>query len=52
VVARVRRQLCLPPERDPEIEEALGERLVEREGLWYTEPSEHPITTLWWDTSG
>lgn len=52
VVARVRRQLCLPPERDAEVAEALGDRLVERDGLWYTEPSEHPITTLWWDTAG
>jgi precorrin-6B methylase 2 len=50
VVARVRRQLCLPAERDREVAEALGDRLVEREGLWYVEPSEHPITTLWWDT--
>jgi SAM-dependent methyltransferase len=52
VVARVRRQLCLPPERDAEVAEALGDRLVERDGLWYTEPAEHPITTLWWDTTG
>jgi len=52
VIARVRRQLCLTPERDADVEDALGDRLVERDGLWYVEPSEHPITTLWWDTAG
>ena len=52
VIARVRQQLCLSAERDSEIGEALAERLVERDGLWYVEPSEHPITTLWWDTAG
>jgi SAM-dependent methyltransferase len=50
-IASVRRQLCLHAERDPEIEEALGERLAERGRLWYTGPIEHPITTLWWDTT-
>jgi SAM-dependent methyltransferase len=52
VIARLRRQLCLPPERDSELEHVLGHRLVERAGLWYVEPSEHPITTLWWDRTG
>jgi SAM-dependent methyltransferase len=34
VVAVVRRRLCLPPERDDEISEALGDRLREHDGLW------------------
>ncbi len=52
VVAGVRRQLCLPAGRDPEVEEALGDRLVERDGLWHSGPVAHPIATLWWDTGG
>jgi SAM-dependent methyltransferase len=52
VVARLRRQLCLAPQRDRELEAVLGDRLVEREGLWYVEPSEHPVATLWWDPAG
>jgi 2-polyprenyl-3-methyl-5-hydroxy-6-metoxy-1,4-benzoquinol methylase len=50
VLARLRRQLCLPSDREAELADVLGDRLVERDGLWYVEPSEHPITTLWWDT--
>lgn len=48
-VALVRRRLCLPPERDPEIEEALGDRLVHREGLWSAGPPTRTFVTLWWD---
>lgn len=51
-VALVRRRLCLPPERDPEIAGALGERLKERDGLWSAGPSEQRLVTLWWDRSG
>lgn len=51
VLGRLRRQLCLPPGREAELERVLGDRLVEQDGLWYVEPSEHPMTTLWWDAA-
>ncbi len=51
-VALVRRRLCLPPERDPEIAEALGERLALRDGLWSAGPAEHEVAALWWDRAG
>jgi hypothetical protein len=47
-IALVRRRLCLPPEKDDEIAEALGDRLTERDGLWTTQPTEHSVTTIWW----
>lgn len=47
LVAMVRRLLCLPSDRDPEIDEALGDRPVDREGKWGF--SDRPVTTLWWD---
>ena len=48
-VALVRRRLCLPSTRDPEIEEALGARLAEAGGLWSAGPARTTIVTLWWD---
>jgi SAM-dependent methyltransferase len=48
-VALIRRRLCLPPERDPEVIEALGDRLAEREGLWSAGPVSGTVVTLWWD---
>jgi SAM-dependent methyltransferase len=48
-VALVRRRLCLPPDRDPELEQALGDRLAEARGLWSSGPLEQRIVTLWWD---
>lgn len=48
-VALIRRRLCLPADRDPEVAGALGERLVERGGLWSAGPTEQPLVTLWWD---
>ncbi|MGH2539120.1 MAG: hypothetical protein ACRDGK_01205, partial [Actinomycetota bacterium] len=48
-VAMVRRRLCLPPERDVEVAEALGSRLSERHGLWRAGPGDQPVVTLWWD---
>jgi SAM-dependent methyltransferase len=48
-VSLVRRRLCLPPERDPEIAEALGDRLAEHGGLWSAGPTEQAVATLWWD---
>jgi len=51
VVANVRRRLCLPPERDPEIIEVLGDRLSEHK-RGTAGPSAQTLTTLWWDTGG
>jgi 2-polyprenyl-3-methyl-5-hydroxy-6-metoxy-1,4-benzoquinol methylase len=50
-VALVRRRLCLPPERDAEVREALGDRLFELGGLWSAGPREQTVVTLWWDTA-
>ncbi len=49
-VSLVRRRLCLPAERDPEIAEALGDRLAEADGLWSAGPNVQTVVTLWWDT--
>jgi SAM-dependent methyltransferase len=48
-VALIRRRLCLPAERDPEVAEALGDRLVLRDGIWTTATGGGTIVTLWWD---
>jgi SAM-dependent methyltransferase len=48
-IASIRRRLCLSADRDAELAEALGARLVERDGLWAAGPLEHPIVTMWWD---
>ena len=48
-IGLVRRRLCLPPERDAEIAEALGPRLHEHGGLWIAGPAEQRVITLWWD---
>jgi hypothetical protein len=48
-VAFVRKRLCLRPEDDERLAEALGERLSEKDGLWSAAPPEHRIATLWWD---
>ena len=45
----VRRRLCLPADRDPDIAEALGGRLREIDGLWDVGPEERTVVTLWWD---
>lgn len=47
-VALVRRRLCLPPERDDEVAEALGDRLMERDGLWSAGPPRQTLVTMWW----
>jgi hypothetical protein len=46
LVAWVRRRLCLPQERDGEIEAALGARILERDGCVGLPP--RPVVTLWW----
>lgn len=51
-VALVRRRLCLPAERDPEVAQALGDRLASRDGLWSAGPEEQATATLWWDREG
>ena len=48
-VSLVRRRLCLPPERDAEIADVLGDRLVEHDGLWSAGPPDQAVATLWWD---
>jgi SAM-dependent methyltransferase len=50
-VALVRRRLCLTPDRDGEIREALGERLSEDRGLWSAGPPVQRLVTLWWDSA-
>jgi len=50
-VALVRRRLCLSAERDTEIVEALGDRLVERDGRWAAGPPGRAVATIWWDVS-
>ena len=45
-VALVRRRLCLAPERDAELTEALGSRLVKREGLWSVGPPDQALATI------
>ena len=50
-VGLVRRRLCLTPERDGEIAEALGSRLREHDGLWSAGPREQRVVTLWWDVA-
>ena len=51
-VALVRTRLCLRPERDPEVADALGDRLREREGGWSAGPPTQPLATLWWPGAG
>jgi SAM-dependent methyltransferase len=48
-IAMVRRRLCLFPEQDPALIQALGDRLHEQDGLWSAGPPERLVTTLWWD---
>ena len=50
-VALVRRRLCLTRDRDAEVADALGDRLIERDGAWSAGPDHTPIVTFWWDGS-
>ena len=45
----VRKRLCLPAERDPEIAERLGDRLRQIDDLWDVGPAVRVVVTLWWD---
>jgi SAM-dependent methyltransferase len=49
-VAFIRKRLCLRPDQDDDLIEALGDRLQQREGLWNAHPRERAVVTLWWDT--
>ena len=48
-IALVRRRLCLPANRDPDVVEALGDRLRLDVGLWSAGPPEQEVVTLWWN---
>jgi len=49
-VASARRMMCLTPERDEEVAEALGDRLwTSGDDRWFIGNREQPVTTLWWD---
>lgn len=50
-VALVRRRLCLPATLDADIEERLGDRLAESDGLWSVGPRDQVVATLWWDVA-
>ncbi len=50
-LAFARRRLCLTPDRDEELAEALGDRLQERNGLWSAGPPSRTFVTLWWDVA-
>ncbi len=50
LVAFVRRRLCLPKEKDREIEAAIAHRIVETEDGIGFPPI--PLVTLWWEGSG
>jgi hypothetical protein len=49
MVCHVRRMWCLPAERDPEIQEAIAPRIIERDGGFGF--PDRVVTTLWWDGS-
>jgi SAM-dependent methyltransferase len=48
-VALVRRRLCLTPERDGELIDALGPRLESRRGRWSAGPPDQHLATIWLD---
>jgi SAM-dependent methyltransferase len=47
-IALVRKRVCLRPDQDAELAEALGNRLRKHEGGWSASPPEHEIAILWW----
>jgi SAM-dependent methyltransferase len=49
LVAWIRRRLCLPAERDPEVDEAIAGQVIEVDGLHTFAPG--PVATLWWSGS-
>jgi SAM-dependent methyltransferase len=49
-VAFIRKRLCLRPDQDDELIDALSDRLQNRYGLWTAHPERQPTVTLWWDS--
>jgi SAM-dependent methyltransferase len=49
LVAGVRRRLCLPAGRDPEVLELLTPLLVQEGGRWLVGGRPRGLVTLWWD---
>lgn len=50
-VALVRRRLCLDASLDPDIAEALDDRLAERDGRWSVgPPGDRELVTIWFDS--
>jgi hypothetical protein len=47
LVANLRRELCLTPDRDPEIADAVASRVVEHQGGFAFPAAD--VTTLWWE---
>jgi SAM-dependent methyltransferase len=50
LIAWIRRRLCLTPDRDAEVREALRNRIHRHEGSFGLLP--RPVATLWWEGSG
>jgi SAM-dependent methyltransferase len=48
-VGLIRRRLCLPADRDPELAVALGPRLQRRDGLWTAGSADQELVTIWFD---
>ena len=48
-IALIRRRLCLPASLDDDVEERLGDRLAETDGVWTAGPRDQVVSTLWWD---
>ena len=44
-------ELALTPDRESDLVDALGDRLIERNGEWLLGPAERHLVTLWWDVS-
>ena len=47
LVAWIRRRLCLTADRDPEVDEAISDQVIEANGLHTFAPV--PVATLWWN---
>jgi hypothetical protein len=47
IVVWVRRSLCLPPDRDPEVEAEVRDWIQQRDGLYSFQ--DRPVVTIWWE---
>lgn len=52
MVTWLRRTVCLPATRDPEVREIVQQSAVERDGRWRQSGQPRKVVTLWWDTAG